>query len=164
MQLEPLFQATHRVLQEETAQHGKSPSDTRALSYWKTSFAFICAPHKAKHYSAASDPLADHPQRHTPVSASFSRPCQGQTWAHITQNPQGVMELKVPLQLPFHCRVGGSSHGTQQGSSVSLSPAVLSIISATHLGKLSQEKGMPLAPDQRQNHLSKAREKEAVVC
>lgn len=163
MQLEPLFQATHRVLQEETAQHGKSPPDTRALSYWQTSFAFICAPHKAEHYSAASDPLADHPQRHTPVSASSSRTYQGQTWAHITQNPQGVMELKVPLQLPFHCRVGGSSHGTQQGSSVSLSPAVLSIISATHLGKLSQEKGMPLAPDQRQNHPSKAREKEAVV-
>lgn len=71
--------------------------------------------------------------------------------------------MKVPLQLPFHCRVGESPHGTKQSSSVSLSSGVLSIISATYLGKLSQEKGMPLAPDQGQNHPSKTQQKEAVV-
>lgn len=71
--------------------------------------------------------------------------------------------MKVPLQLPFHCRLGEPLQGIWQGSSASLSPEVLSIISATHLGKLSQEKGMPFAPDQRQNHPSKPQEKEAVV-
>lgn len=81
--------------------------------------------------------------------------------------------MKLPQLFPFHRGLDedtpsfptpwGPPCGTQQASSASSSSGALSITSVTHLGKLRQGKGMPLAQGKRQKPHSKTLGKGAVI-